>query len=113
MAAIIFSPANQLTHEVRELAAEIHGTPGHSHFPRWYRTGGTMWLESSGGSRTLTVDFEKGQVIVPEWRDGGGTQDMPAHWADLYLGSLFNSADGSAVHREQFDAAMAQTGWQR
>jgi len=106
----MFSPANQLLHEVKQLASEIHGTPAHCHFPRWYNNGQSMWTESSSGSRTLTVNFGTGKVEVPGWKDGGSTLDMPAHWADLHQGSLFNR-DGSAVHPDLFAAAQAQEGW--
>ena len=106
-----FNPANQLMHEIKQLASEIHGTPAWAHFPRWYNNGQSMWTESSSGGRTLTVNFETGQVVIPQWKDGGRTEDMPAHWADLHRGSLFNKADGSAVHPELFAAAMAQDGW--
>ena len=107
-----FAPGNQLLFEARELASEIHGTPAWAHFPRWYRNGESMWLESSSGSRTLTIDFTTGKVIVPEWKDGGREQDMPASWDDLWLGSLFYKHDGSAVHPDKFASASAQTGWQ-
>jgi len=106
-----FSPANQLTHEVRELAAEIHGTPAWAHFPRWYRSGGSLWLESSSGSRTLTVDFDRGVIRLPEWtRSGERERQIPDSWLELYRGSLFHR-DGSAIDPEAFAAASAQDGW--
>jgi hypothetical protein len=110
---MLFSPANQLLHEVKELASEIHGTPAWAHFPRWYSNGASMWTESSSGSHTLTVNFKTGKVLVPSWKDGGRELEMPAHWNDLWLGSQFNRQDGSAVYPDKFDEASAQEGWKR
>lgn len=56
----IFSPANQLKDEVKALCQEIH--PGAFSFSRWYTNGTSLWLESSSGSRLMTVDFTKGVV---------------------------------------------------
>ena len=112
VAKVRFSPANQLTHEIREYGARVHEhTPAWAQFPRWWSNGGALWLESSSGSRLLTVRFDTEEIIVPSWKAGGRTEPMPSHWADLYLGSLFDRADGSALHPEKFAAAMAQDGW--
>lgn len=112
---MIFSPANQLLFEVRQLGGQIHeGTPAYAQFPRWYGDGSMLWLESSCGSRLLTVDFVHGTVSVPEWkveRDGIESKwDMPENWESLYMGSLF-TLDGNAAYPEHFEAAMAETEW--
>lgn len=113
-AASHFSPANALLDAVRELGAEVHeGTPARALFPRWYRDGSALWLESSAGSLLLTVDFVSETVRVPQWkveRDGlEPVRPMPEAWRELYLGSLFD-AEGAALHPDKFAAASAAWG---
>ncbi len=103
-----FSPANQLLDEAKALSAEVHAGTPHS-FPRWYRDGSSLWLESSSGSRLLTVNFVTRQIILPTWkveRDNVAAPSWPAGWDALYRGSLFHR-DGSAVDTEAFVAAQA------
>jgi len=104
----IFSPANQLLDEAKTLCSEIH--PGTFSFPRWYTNGTSLWLESSSGSRLMTVDFAKGVVRVPQWkveRDGvPAEQPIPAHWVYFHTGSMF-TPDGEAVDRIAYEETAA------
>lgn len=110
----MFSPANQLTHEIKEMASSIYEIPYHCFFPRWYTNGSAIWLESSSGSNLMTVNFHSGKVVLPGWlvvEDGvEKTWDVPKLWKRMHSGSLFN-ADGSAVNLIDFDWASSLNGW--
>lgn len=113
-----FSPANQLLHEVKEFGAEIHkGTPAWAQFPRWNIKGTSLWLESSSGSRLLIVNFSEGEISVPDWKvEMDAVQkyhEIPKNWWRLHRGSLFEDRSGAAIHREDFEWSLAQTGWTR
>lgn len=107
----IFSPANQLTDEIKELGAKLLGVPSWALFPKWYRAGGSLWLTSSSGSTLLTVDFTSATVTLSERTAARLEADrvvaMPEHWGALYLGSLFNPIDGSAMFPELYEQASA------
>jgi len=107
-----FAPANELTSTIKDFAAEIFdgAPPRWAMFPRWYRNGDALWLESSSGSRLLTVDFAAGVIRIAGWhveRTGCDPElPIPPEWQSLIRASQFHS-DGSAVYPDDFDAAIA------
>lgn len=102
-----FSPCNLLLEEAREMCSDLHGIPSYASFPRWWNNGSLMWLESSSGSRLLTIDFMEEKVVVPPWVTRETQRDeieWPEHWTELWHGSLF-LPDGSAKNSDLFAAA--------
>lgn len=109
----VFSPANALLFYAKQLCAEIH--PGTFSFPRWRTDGTRLWLESSSRSTLLTIDFQNGQVRVPDWKcerdNAPAVFPIPDGWMELHAGSLFDRTTGDALDREAFDKAMADESW--
>lgn len=105
-----FSPANQLLDEIEDFC-KTQIFPNTHTFARWYNNGTALWLESSSGSRLMTVDFVKGVITVPKWATGEywgieAERPIPAHWVYFHTGSMF-TPDGEPVDRIAYEESAA------